>query len=78
MNTRVATLKTLNICIKAQRALEGYGYAVKIVSIDPRLTRHGCAYGIELDVRFEREIVSVLTRSGIYPGEIISGGGRLI
>ena len=78
MNTRVATLKTLNICIKAQHVLAEHGYSVKIVSIDPALTRHGCAYGIEFSSKFEREIASALKRAGIYPGEIISGGGRLV
>lgn len=78
MNTRVATLKTLNLCIKAQTALETRGHKVKIVSIDPRLTRRGCAWGIEFDAIFEREIVSSMRRLGIYPGEIISGGGKLI
>lgn len=78
MNTRVATLKTLNICIKAQHILEEHGYSAKIVSIDPALTRHGCAYGIEFDSKLEREIASALKRSGIYPGEIILGGGRLV
>lgn len=78
MNTRIATLKTLNICIKAQKVLEQHGYIAKIVSIDPALTRFGCAYGIEFYSQIEREVLSILKRNGIRPSQILSGGGKLL
>ena len=39
MNTCIATMQTVNISIKAQKALASEGIFSKIISIDPALTR---------------------------------------
>lgn len=72
MNICIATIPSLNICIKAQRALNQNAIFCKIVSIDPKLTRRGCAYGIEFACSDERNVRSVLRRHGIHPSQFLS------
>lgn len=71
MNICIATIPSLNICIKAQKALAEYGIFSKIVSIDPKLTRRGCAYGVEFSCSEERSVKSILRRAGIYPSQFL-------
>lgn len=79
MNICIATIPSLNICIKAQKALAEYGIFSKIVSIDPKLTRRGCAYGVEFSCSDERNVKSILRRAGIYPSQFLeSDGGKQV
>lgn len=71
MNICIATIPSLNICIKAQRALAQNAIYCKIVTLDPKLTKRGCAYGIEFPCSEERNVRSILRRSGIYPSQFI-------
>lgn len=77
MNTCIATIPSLNMSIKAQRALSASGYYCRIVNIDPHITRYGCAYGIEFSCSEERVIKQILNRNGIRISQILnSGEGR--
>lgn len=71
MNTCIATIPSLNTCIKAQKALSSYGYYCKVVSVDPRLTRRGCAYGIQFSCDDERSVRQILSRAGIRISQIV-------
>lgn len=71
MNICIATVPSLNICIKAQRALAKNAIFCKIVSIDPKLTRRGCAYGIEFSCTDEKSVRSILRRAGIFPSQFL-------
>lgn len=71
MNICIATVPSLNICIKAQRALAENAIFCKIVSIDPKLTRRGCAYGIEFSCTDEKSVRSILRRAGIFPSQFL-------
>lgn len=72
MNICIATIPSMNICIKAQRALSENMIYCKIISVDPKLTKRGCAYGIEFSCSDERTVKSVLRRIGIRPSQFIS------
>ena len=72
MNICIATIPSLNICIKAQKALNQNAIFCKIVSIDPKLTKRGCAYGIEFACSDEQNVRSILRRYGIHPSQFIS------
>lgn len=74
MNICIATIPSLNICIKAQKILAENAIFSKIVSIDPSLTKRGCAYGIEFSCSEEKNVRTVLRRAGIHPSQIISNG----
>ena len=71
MNICIATIPSLNICIKAQKALSENAIYYKIVSIDPKLTKRGCAYGIEFPCSEERNVKSILRRVGIRPSQFL-------
>lgn len=72
MNICIATIPSLNICIKAQRALGQNAIFCKIVTLDPKLTKRGCAYGIEFSCADERNVRSILRRHSIHPSQFIS------
>ena len=72
MNICIATIPSLNMCIKAQKALAQNAIFCKIVSIDPKLTKRGCAYAIEFSCSEERNVKSILRRAGIYPSQFLS------
>lgn len=72
MNICIATIPSLNICIKAQKALNENAIFCKIITLDPKLTKRGCAYGIEFACSEERNIRSILRRAGVRPSQFIS------
>lgn len=72
MNICIATIPSLNICIKAQKALNENAIFCRIVSIDPKLTKRGCAYGIEFSCSDERNVRSILRHAGIRPSQFLS------
>ena len=72
MNICIATIPSLNICIKAQKVLAENAIFCKIVSLDPKLTRRGCAYGIEFSCSDEKNVKSTLRRVGIYPSQFLT------
>ena len=71
MNTCIATLTSLNLCIKAQRILSSEAIFCKVVSVDPRLTRRGCAYGIEFARTELQRVNQILKSHGIRYGQIL-------
>ncbi len=71
MKTCIATFEGLNISIKAQRALIAAGIGARIVSIDPSLTRRGCAWGVELGCEHRQRAVRVLRALGVTPGQFL-------
>lgn len=71
MNICIATIPSLNICIKAQKILAQNAIFCRIVSIDPKLTKRGCAYGIEFSCSEERSVNTILRRAGIRPSQFL-------
>jgi hypothetical protein len=74
MNNCIATTTSLNVSIKAQRALAREGIYSKVISLDPSQSLRGCAYGIEFDCREERTVRAILRRERIYPTQYITNG----
>ena len=72
MNICIATIPSMNICIKAQKALADNKIFCKIISLDPKLTKRGCAYGIEFSCSEEKNVKFILLRAGIYPSQFLS------
>lgn len=71
MNICIATISSLNLSIKAQKTLANEKIYCKIVSLDPSLTKKGCAYGIEFSCSEERTVRTILHRGKIYPSQFI-------
>ena len=72
MNICIATIPSMNICIKAQKALADNKIFCKIISLDPKLTKRGCAYGIEFSCSEEKNVKFILRHAGIYPSQFLN------
>ena len=72
MKTCIATITSLNISIKAQKALSREGVYSKIVSLDPSMSRRGCAYGIEFYCTDEYNVKSILKKERIFPSQYLT------
>ena len=71
MKTCIAAINSMNICIRAQKALSENGYYSKIVSLDPSLTKKGCAYGVEFSIAEEKKIKNILRHANIPVSQFI-------
>lgn len=71
MNTCIASISSLNLSIKAQKALAEERIYARVVSLDPKLTKRGCAYGIEFACSDEHSVRYVLRRAGVHPSQFI-------
>ena len=76
MNTCIATISSLNLSIKAQKALANEKIYSKIVSLDPKLTKKGCAYGIEFSCEYTPKVKGVMKENGIGVIKYLNGGGE--
>lgn len=74
MKLCIATIFSLNTCIRAQRLLESAGHYCKVVRLDPKLTKYGCAYGVEFYREDEQSVMKILKKSKIRVNQIIDGG----
>lgn len=72
MNICIATIPSLNISIKVQKALAQEKIFCKIVSLDPATTKRGCAFGVEFSCSEERTVRSVLRREGVRSPQFIT------
>ena len=57
----------------ARKALASEGIVSSIVSIDPNITKHGCAYGIGFNCAYVGRVKRILQEKGIAYGEIFGG-----
>ena len=71
MNICIATISSLNLSIKAQKALADERIFCKIVSLALSMSKRGCAYGIEFASSEERNVRKILNRAGVYPSQFI-------
>lgn len=75
MSECIIPMKSPTAAKRAQRALSAAGIRAQLVSIDPTLTRRGCAFGLSLACRESGQGAELLDRRGITHGEIIGGYG---
>ena len=69
----IASMKTITSAHMARKALASAGIVSNIVSIDPNITRKGCAYGIGFNCGDAVRVKRVLKEKGIAYGEIFGG-----
>ena len=67
----IIAMKSMTYGEKAKRAAQNLGIRGQIVSIDPSVTKKGCAYGFSLPCSDVEELLSVLDKKGIRYGEVI-------
>ncbi len=66
-------MRSQTYAAKGLRLLARGGIRGTIVSIDPSLTRHGCAYGIRLPVGECMRAKGVFDQHGFAYGDILGG-----
>ncbi len=71
METRILTMTSQTVAVKAKRLLEKNGIYVRIVRPDPKLTPKGCSFGLQTDARVLASTVKYLEQNDIPYGEII-------
>lgn len=68
----VASLKSMTIAIKAQRALNEKLINSEIINLEPSMTRKGCAYGIKFSCMDLNLVENALKSKRIKYTEIIN------
>ena len=71
MKTCIATAPSLNIAIKMQKILANNAIFTKIISLDPSMSRKGCAYGVEFPYSDDQSVKEILKRARIIPSQFI-------
>ena len=72
----VATMKSMTYALKGKNILETKGIPAEIISLDPSLTSHGCAYGISFACGQSGDVKRLLDMKKIAYGEIIGDLAR--
>ena len=67
----IATMKSMTAAQKSKNVLKVSGIPCEIVNIDPMITKHGCAYGLEFPCAYTRDIKRFFSQKKVAYGEII-------
>ena len=71
MDTRILTMTSQTVAMKAKRLLEKNGIYVRIVRPSPNLTPGGCSFGLQTDARVLGSAIKYLEQNDIPFGKII-------
>ena len=71
-NSIVAAFGAMTTAIKAQRVLAAEGITAEVVTLSPKETRRGCAYGLAFTMADERTVRAALLAARIPPSQFIS------
>ena len=52
--------------MKAKQLLAGYSIPSETVKLDSNLSSRGCAYGLRIDSRFEKNALRILDENSIH------------
>lgn len=69
----IIAMRSQTYASKGGRLLQRAGIPYTMVSIDPSLTRHGCAYGLQIPHPRCTEARELFDRHGISYGDILGG-----
>ena len=65
------SLKSMTYAIKAKKALDDYYIDSEIVKLDPKMTKHGCAYGVQFNCVNKEQAVDALKKWSVRYTELI-------
>ena len=71
METRILTMTSQTIAMKAKRLLEKNGIYVRIVRPSPSLTPKGCAFGLQINNKLLASAIKYLEQNDISYGEVL-------
>lgn len=72
----ILTMKSMTNALRAKSALEARGIAVTVVSLDPKLTERGCAYGIRFSCEAAEAVERTLTAKNLPFGVLMGNRGE--
>jgi len=70
----IIAMKSMTFAEKGKRAASSAGIFSEIVSIDPSVTKRGCAYGLTIPCSEVNRLVSVFEKRHVQYGEILGNG----
>lgn len=71
MDTRILTMTSQTLAMKAKRLLERNGIYTRIVRPSPNLTPKGCSFGLQINDRLLASAIHYLEQNGISYGEVL-------
>lgn len=72
----VAAIGSMTLCIKAQHALLDHGIAARVISLLPRETRRGCAFGVSFACESDVAAHAILRKAGIPVSQFFKREGN--
>ena len=69
----IIAMRSQTYAAKGERLLRRGGISSSIISIDPSLTRHGCAYGLRLSAAKCGEAQAILQKNHLAYGDVLGG-----
>ena len=67
----ISAKKTVTHAVRAKRVLAASGIRCEVVSLDPGVTKRGCAYGVSFPCEMTDRVRTVLGKYDLDYGEII-------
>jgi len=71
----ILTMKSRTLAESARRIAGEMRIGADVVSVDPSVTRYGCAFGLRIPCGAGERLKTALTRRGVTYGELIGGRG---
>lgn len=69
----IIAMRSQTYAAKGERLLRRGGISCSIISIDPSLTRHGCAYGLRLSAVRCQDARNLLEKYHLAYGDVLGG-----
>ena len=73
----IIAMRSQTYASKGSRLLRKAGIPCVIISIDPSLTRHGCAHGLQIAAEHCRNAREILDKHGFSYGDVLGGDNFL-
>lgn len=67
----IIAMKTRTSAEHARRIAAGMKISSEVVSVDPSVTKRGCAFGLRLNCADTDELRSALDRKGVSYGDVL-------
>lgn len=73
----IIAMRSQTYAAKGGRLLRRAGIPFTIIGIDPSLTRHGCAHGLQIPSEYCREAREIFEKYNLSHGDILGGDSLL-
>jgi len=74
MTDCILAMKSMTYAEKAKRVAQSMGLDAEVVSIDPSVTKRGCAFGLTVPCAKTADLCTFLDKKRVPYGEILGDG----